>query len=36
VRRHTELIDAIEAGDTARAVAIVANIWIDLDPLLED
>ncbi len=36
VRRHAELIDAIEAGDTAAAVAIVSTIWTDLDPLLEE
>ncbi|MFD9889922.1 GntR family transcriptional regulator [Amycolatopsis sp. NPDC059027] len=36
VRRHTELIDAIEAGDVDRAAAIVSTIWTDLEPLLED
>lgn len=34
VRRHTQLIDAIEAGDTGTAIAVVSTIWIDLD--LED
>ncbi|MFE0023183.1 GntR family transcriptional regulator [Amycolatopsis sp. NPDC059021] len=36
VRRHTELIDAIEAGDTDRAAAVISTIWTDLEPLLED
>ena len=36
VRRHAELIDAIEAGDTAAAVAIVSTIWTDLDAALEE
>jgi DNA-binding GntR family transcriptional regulator len=31
IRRHTKLIDAIEAGDTDTAVAVVSTIWTDLD-----
>ncbi len=31
VHRHEKLIDAIEAGDTDTAVAVVSTIWTDLD-----
>lgn len=35
VRRHTELIAAIEAGDAETAAALTATIWSDLEATLE-
>jgi DNA-binding GntR family transcriptional regulator len=35
IRRHDELIDAIEAGDMAEAVRVTSTIWAELAPLLE-
>lgn len=35
IRRHDQLIDAIEAGDTDAAVRITGTIWAELTPLLE-
>lgn len=36
VKRHDELIAALEAGDGAAAARITATIWTDLETLLED
>lgn len=35
IRRHDELIDALEAGDTAEAIRVTGTIWAELAPLLE-
>ncbi|RJQ84974.1 GntR family transcriptional regulator [Amycolatopsis panacis] len=36
VKRHDELIAALEAGDGATAARVTATIWTDLEALLED
>ncbi|WP_434533144.1 GntR family transcriptional regulator [Amycolatopsis carbonis] len=35
IRRHTELVDAIEAGDAETAAAVTSTIWSDLEASLE-
>jgi DNA-binding GntR family transcriptional regulator len=35
IRRHDQLIDAIEAGDTDEAVRVTSTIWAELAPLLD-
>ncbi|WP_407655654.1 GntR family transcriptional regulator [Amycolatopsis rhabdoformis] len=35
IRRHTELVDAIEAGDAVTAAAITSTIWSDLEASLD-
>jgi DNA-binding GntR family transcriptional regulator len=35
IRRHDQLIDAIEAGDTDEATRVSSTIWAELGPLLD-
>lgn len=35
IRRHDQLIDAIEAGDADEAVRVTSTIWAELAPLLD-
>ncbi|WP_370542138.1 GntR family transcriptional regulator [Amycolatopsis sp. FDAARGOS 1241] len=35
VKRHTELIDAVEAGDAESAAAVTSKIWSDLEATLD-
>ncbi|MET7997785.1 GntR family transcriptional regulator [Amycolatopsis sp. NPDC005232] len=35
IRRHTELVDAIEASDAETAAAVTSTIWSDLEATLE-
>jgi len=36
VRRHDQLIDAIEAGDADEAVRVTSTIWAELAPMLDN
>ncbi|MBB4682991.1 GntR family transcriptional regulator [Amycolatopsis jiangsuensis] len=36
VKRHNELVAALEAGDGATAARVTSTIWTDLEALLED